>query len=170
MHQRFAFPVILLLVAALLLGGNHLPRHHQYAEWRYSARRCAHPVTAPAAAGDRERTACGNDPPHQTQTHRRGAGPGNRQQACQLGRANDLAGSQTDRLEMLQLRRELIVQLARSASLQEKARSSIYDGLLVNRLEVGSLGLGVPIHLSSADFELLQQTSLGVHGFVQGRR
>ena len=89
--------------------------------------------------------------------------------ACQLGRANDLARSQTDRLEMLPLRRELIVQLAMSASLQEKARSSIYDGQLVNRLEVGSLGLGVPIHLSSADFELLQQTCWGCTGLCRRR-
>ncbi len=61
--------------------------------------------------------------------------------AGQLAKANDLARSQTDRLEMLQLHRELIVQLARSASLQEKARTSIYDSLQANRLAVGSLTL-----------------------------
>ena len=58
-----------------------------------------------------------------------------------LVEANKLARSQTDRLEMGQLRRELLLQLARAASLQETARSSIFGGLLVNRVAVGSLTL-----------------------------
>ena len=61
--------------------------------------------------------------------------------AGQFAAANTLARSQTDALQMAQLRRELIMQLARAASSQEVMRTSIYSGLKVNRLAVGSLTL-----------------------------
>lgn len=59
--------------------------------------------------------------------------------AGQLAEARDLVRSQPDDPEMTALRQELIAQLARAASLQEAARTSIYGGLLINRVAVGSL-------------------------------
>lgn len=62
-------------------------------------------------------------------------------QAGELGTAADLARSDEGRNEMLALRNDLANQLTQAASLQQQARTSIYDALLVNRLAVGSLTL-----------------------------
>lgn len=59
----------------------------------------------------------------------------------QLAAANELASRDEGRIEMLALRRELLEQLSRAARLQQQARISIYDALMVNRVAVGSLTL-----------------------------
>ena len=56
-----------------------------------------------------------------------------------LAAATALAAGDSGRVEMLAVRTELATQLARAAVLQQQARTSIYDALLVNRIAVGSL-------------------------------
>ena len=55
--------------------------------------------------------------------------------------AADLASDEPGRAEMLALREALSRHFARAATLQQQARTSIYDALLVNRLVLGSLTL-----------------------------
>ena len=55
--------------------------------------------------------------------------------------AGDLASDEPGRAEMLALRETLSRHFARAATLQQQARTSIYDSLLVNRLVLGSLTL-----------------------------
>jgi signal transduction histidine kinase len=55
--------------------------------------------------------------------------------------ATDLVQQHQTRTDILALRTELLEQLALATQLQQRARTSIYDSLLINRLAVGSLTL-----------------------------
>ena len=55
--------------------------------------------------------------------------------------ATDLVQQHQARADILALRTELLEQLALATTLQQRARTSIYDALLINRVAVGSLTL-----------------------------
>ena len=59
----------------------------------------------------------------------------------QLKSATALVQQSQTRSDILALRAELLGQLARATQLQQQARTSIYDALLINRVAVGSLTL-----------------------------
>lgn len=55
--------------------------------------------------------------------------------------ADEVAKTQQTQTDVMALRKELAAQLVHAAELQQVARTSIYDALLVNRIAVGSLTL-----------------------------
>ncbi len=55
--------------------------------------------------------------------------------------ATDLVQQHQARADIVSLRTELLAQLAYATTLQQQARTSIYDALLINRVAVGSLTL-----------------------------
>lgn len=76
--------------------------------------------------------------------------------AGQLVQAKDLASGEQEGIEKAALRAELRALLAGAAGMQQQARTSIYDALLVNRIAVGALTLGAFLSL----FLLLRQIQI----------